>query len=298
MTTNGCTASVAQALLPYPQYCGSLTGLNENLGNSTYNAFQLKFEKRFSQGLYALVSYSHSKIITSATGVTQATGVTSGVTTNVISPYEQWRNKSIAPDDVPNSFSAAAVYELPMGKGKRYLNSGGLSNWILGGWQITSAMKFSSGTPFWFRSSQCGVPGQFRAECIPTVLNGADPFTTNVGSYDPGTGVPLFNPASFEPVTNFTSVDYWGVGPRISNYRGQAYKNVDIGIGKRTMIGEHVAFILRAEAFNAFNWHSFTCTGTGGCQAFNTTLGDPNFGTWTGAVSTPRNIQLIGRIEF
>ena len=182
--------------------------------------------------------------------------------------------------------------------GKKFLNAGGPSNWFLGGWEITSAIKLSSGTPFWFRSSQCGVPSQFRASCIPTVLNGADPFAIPVGSYDPGTHKPLFNSASFEPESNFTAVNYWGVGPRISNYRGQGYKNVDIGLGKRTMIAEKVAFILRAEAFNAFNMHSFTCTGNGGCQAFNTTLGDPNFGQWGGNVTTPRNIQLVGRIEF
>ncbi len=54
------------------------------------------------------------------------------------------------------------------------------------------------------------------------------------------------------------------------------------------MIAEKVAFIIRAEAFNAFNLHSFTCTGNGGCQAFNTSLGDPNFGPWGGQVTTPR----------
>ena len=161
-----------------------------------------------------LVSYNHSKIITSAAGLTQSAAATWNGVTSVYSPYQQSRNKSLATDDVPNSFSAAAVYDLPFGKGKKYANSGGASNWILGGWQITTAMKFSSGTPFWFRSSQCGVPSQFRAACIPTVLNGADPFATPVGSYDPGTGKPLFNSASFEPVTNFTSVNYWGVGPR------------------------------------------------------------------------------------
>jgi hypothetical protein len=298
MTNYGCTPSVAQALSPYPQYCGSLTGLNENLGSSTYNAFQLKFEKRFSQGLYALISYNRSKIITSSAGLTQSTSAQWNGSTSVINPYEQFRNKSLAPDDVPNSFSLALSYQLPMGKGKKFFNSGGVSNWFIGGWEITGLAKFSSGTPFWFRSSTCGVPGQFRAACIPTVLNGADPFAVDVGSYDPGTHASLFNPASFEPVSNFTSVDYWGVGPRISNYRGQGYRNVDIGFGKRTMIGEHVAFILRAEAFNAFNWHSFTCTGNGGCQAFNTSLGDANFGQWGGSVTTPRNIQLIGRIEF
>ena len=79
----------------------------------------------------------------------------------------------------------------------------------------------------------------------------------------------------------------------------KAYSNVDIGIGKRTMIAEKVAFIIRAEAFNAFNWHSFTCTGNWAAARLSTPrLGDPNFGAWSGSVTTPRNIQLVGRIEF
>src|SRR5439155_10063139 len=45
----GCAPSVAQALLPYPQYCGTIQGLTENAGNSTFHSLQLKAEKRFSQ---------------------------------------------------------------------------------------------------------------------------------------------------------------------------------------------------------------------------------------------------------
>ena len=108
----------------------------------------------------------------------------------------------------------------------------------------------------------------------------------------------MFNAAAFEPVRNFSGVSYWGTGPRISNFRGFPFKNVDLTFGKRTRIGSSVNFLIRAEAFNAFNLHNFTCTGNGGCQNFNTTLGDANFGTWGGSVSVPRNIQLVGRIEF
>jgi hypothetical protein len=298
LTINNCQPTVAQALLPFPQYCGSLTGLNENLGSSTYHAFQLKIEKRMSAGLYMLLAYTHSKLLTSAAGVTQVTGLTGGVTSSVISPFEMSRNKSLAPDDVPNNFTLAAVYELPIGKGKRWLTGGGPLNYVIGGWQITSTWKYSSGTPFWFRSSNCGVPGQFRLECIPAVLNGKSPFLTDIGSFDPGSGQRLFDPSAFEPESAFTGINYYGVGPRVSNFRGLPFKNVDIGLGKKTQIGEKVSFLLRAEAFNAFNLHNFTCTGTGGCQAFNATLGDASFGTWNGSVTSPRNIQLVGRIEF
>ena len=118
MHNYGCTPTVAQALTPYPQYCGSLTGLNENLGSSTYNAFQLKWEKRMSEGLYALVSYNHSKIITSAAGLTQSTSATWNGSTSVYSPYQQSRNKSLASDDVPNSFSAALVVSTSVRQGQ------------------------------------------------------------------------------------------------------------------------------------------------------------------------------------
>ena len=46
LTVNNCTPTVAQALLPYPQYCGGITGLNENLGSSTYHALEVRLEKR------------------------------------------------------------------------------------------------------------------------------------------------------------------------------------------------------------------------------------------------------------
>lgn len=298
LSINNCTPTVAQALLPFPQYCGSVTGLNENLGSSTYHSFQLKVEKRFSQSLYALLSYTHSKLLTSASGITQASSSTWNGSTAVISPFEWKRNKAIATDDVPDVFSLGLVYQMPFGKGHRYLNGGGMVNRLVSGWEVTSTAKYSSGTPFWFRSDSCGVPGQFRAACIPAVLPGKNPFLVDLGSYDPGKHQPLFNAASFEPAGSFTSATYYGVGPRVTDFRGFPFRNVDVGIGKRTPITERVNFLIRVEGFNAFNMHNFTCTGAGGCQNFNTSLGNANFGIWGGAVTSPRNIQIVGRFEF
>ncbi len=300
LTGGGCTPTLAQALRPFPQYCNSILGLNENLGSSTYHSFQLKVEKRYSAGLYVMLAYTHSKLLTSAAGETQSIAAPTGV----ISPYQMSRNKSLANDDVPNNLTLAFVYELPIGKGRRFLTNTGMFDRLLTGWQITSTMKYSSGTPFWFRTSNCGVPGQLAATCIPTTLNGQSPFTTSLSDFDPqyantGAKPRLFNTAAFEPVSDFAGVSNLGAGPRVSGFRGYPFKNVDLGLGKKTQISERVSFLLRAEAFNAFNGHNFTCSGGGaGCSAFNTTLGDPNFGMWSGAVSAPRNIQLVGRIEF
>ena len=294
LAANNCQPTVAQALLPYPQYCSSLTGVNENLGSSTYHSFQLKVEKRYSQGLYMLLAYTHSKLLTDVLGNTQATANWNGTAGGVISPFEWKRNKALAADDVPNVFSLALVYELPFGKGKKFLNSIPAVGRALSGWEMTSTIKYSAGTPFWFRSGTCNVPGQFRVACIPGLLPGQSPFAQSLSHYDPNQ--PLFNAAAFESSTNFNF--YSGVGPRITNYRGFPYKNIDIGLSKKTKITERLMFIIRVEAFNAFNNHNFTCTDVGGCTPYNTDISSPNFGVWNGSVSTPRNIQLVGRIEF
>jgi hypothetical protein len=57
--TSACAPTVAQALPPYPQFCGILQGLDENHGNPIYNSFQLKLEKRYSKGVYILPSGVH-----------------------------------------------------------------------------------------------------------------------------------------------------------------------------------------------------------------------------------------------
>ncbi len=289
----GCGPSVAQALLPYPQYCGSLTGLNENHGSSTYHSFQAKVEKRFSRGFYLLAAYTVSKLITD-TGHVDPEALTWNSVIGVISPYERKRNKALAYDDVPQVLNVTFIYELPFGRGKRYLSGSRAADLALGGWSVAFIGRASSGLPLYFRSGFCNVPGQFRAGCIPASKGNI--FTTSKDKFDPGGGQPLFNKSAFEPVDSFNF--YWGAGPRISNFRGYGYKNVDIAVYKDFHIREGMKFQIRGEFFNAFNLHSFAAAGEWGDQAFTTDLSSPDFGLWNGAVTAPRNIQLGARFEF
>ena len=290
-----CAPSLAQALLPYPQYCDALRGLNENHGESTYNSLQAKAEKRFSGGTYLLVSYTFSKLLTSSIDTTQqGPGSWSG-SNGVISPFEEKRNRALAVDDVTHLLSAAFVYELPFGKGRKYLDQGGAGNALLGGWQLSTVFRYSTGVPFFFRltGNACNVPGQFRVGCIPAVKEGANPFAQDKGSFDPGKG-PLFNKDAFEPVSAFNF--YYGRGARVSDIRGFPYKNQDLSLVKNTNLAGGTRLQLRIEIFNLWNFHSF---GAGRFDyAFNTDLASPDFGKWNGRVSNPRNIQLAARFEF
>src|SRR2546430_17403643 len=109
----GCSPSVAQALRPFPQYCNSIPGLNENQGSSTYHAFQLKAEHRFSEGFWALLSYTNSKLITNADNAESPLNPT------YFSPFELSRNRSLAIEDVPQALNIAYSYQLPFGGSRR-----------------------------------------------------------------------------------------------------------------------------------------------------------------------------------
>jgi hypothetical protein len=298
----GCAPSLAQALLPYPQYCSTLQGRNENEGKSIYHSFQTKVEKRFSGGAYVLVSYTFGKLINTGADnpqITQQAGW-SGVS-GVISPFEKERNRALALDDVTHTLSTALVYELPFGQGRKYLDKGGVTNVLLGGWQLSTLFRYSTGIPFFFRSGFCNVPSQFRAGCIPALKSGANPWAQDKGNFDPARG-PLFNRDAFEPVSAFNF--YYGSGPRVSHLRGFGYHNQDLTLVKNTRLSGRVNLQLRLEAFNLWNWHIFAASGNhhgdigGGISAFNTDVASPDFGKWNGYVTDPRNVQVAARLEF
>ena len=289
-----CTPTVAQALSPFPHYCGTISNRGEHAGNSSYHSFQAKYERRFSRGLWVLTSYTFSKFISTYADV-QADSVNSGGSSGIISPHQRERFKALDNQDVPHTLSIAMMYELPFGKGKRFQNQGGVANAVLGGWQLTNIWRSQSGIPlFWF-SSNCRIPGQFRAGCNPGVLQGADPFLQDKSSFDPDQ--PLFDRAAFEDggVMLFNP----GASGRTTPFRGFGFHNHNMSLQKTTSITERVKFQFRAEFFNLWNWHAFargTTWGEGG--SFNNNLGSPSFGRVTGQVSAPRNIQLGAKIIF
>ncbi len=294
-----CKPTVAQALVAFPQYCGSLTGVNENEGTSMYNSFQLSIERQFSNGFYMGANYTWAHLTTDASSTTQSTAGY-GAIGGVISPYQGSRNHSLSPDDIPNTFSLMAVYDLPFGKGKHFLNNSGVVSKIAGGWNLSSTIKLTSGMPFYFRDSTvCGVPGQFDAQCIPGIIAGQPVMAQSWSGFD--VNKPAFNGAAFESASLFANGNYLGIGPRVSSVRGSPYRDTNLSLKRKFAIRERMSFEVSAETFNLLNNHYFTCDGQafGDCIPFNN---DPSsgskFGSWNGTVSQPRNVQLVGRFSF
>jgi len=297
LQAGSCAPSVAQALRPYPQYCNSLQGDNEAHGKTLYNSMQLKLERRYSNGIYALVSYTLSHLMESGSSNTQRDANTWSGITGVISPFERDKNYVISQSDTPHVLSAAFVYELPFGKGKKYAaDKDGVVGGLVGGWQVSTIYKYQSAPPMYFRSGQCTVPGAFRAGCIPGIIDAGSVFAQDKGSFDPGKG-PLLNINAFEPASAFNY--YTGKGNRVEeSIRGFSYQNQDLTFLKNTRFGGGTNLQLRFEVFNLWNWHTFSADGEWGNQAFNNDVASPDFGKWTGGVTQPRILQLGVRFEF
>src|SRR5260221_8205183 len=146
------TGNINQLLRPFPQY-GQFNQEDNSFtpdrsGNSTYHAMQVGLEKRFAQGLSFLVSYTVSKNITDADSA--GPGVSGFIGTNSFigqNSYNRRAEKAVSQLDTPQSLVASFFYELPLGRGKRYLSEGGVVDRVVGGWYVSTIASYHSGTP-------------------------------------------------------------------------------------------------------------------------------------------------------
>lgn len=273
----GFAGSVAQALKPFPQY-GFVINQNENQGRDYYNALQVNLNHNFSHGFQGGFSYAHAKLITNAAEDVLYNSVLGGVL-----QYPTTQNlyalHSLSPSDVPDTLVINYLYEFPFGRNHRFLNHSGLTNEILGGWQINGVQRYSSGAPLVLEDTNnslnhgfldtVGVGGNLRPN-----LTGAPLLS---GAKQTGVNYNLLNPAAFsEPApfnpgnlsTNTGSPAYaayfadlnkfFGSAPAVlGNVRPFNYLAEDISLLKKTTIHEDKSLELRIEGFNVFNRHSY-----------------------------------------
>lgn len=298
---SGCAPTLGQALLPYPQFCGTLQGLNEGHANSIYQSFQSKVERRMHSGLYLLGSLTVSKMYTNGAYSTQSAAGGTGSNSGNFSPFDPNREWALAPTNVPITLQISSVYDLPFGHNKMFLDTGGPMNALVGGWQVSPLYRYEYGTPMSFSSSLCptaDLAPYFRQSCVPGLLPGQRPYVHSRNDFDPVNGdTQYLNPLAFE--SDFSTFGYTGYGKSVSTLYGPSYMDWDVAFSKNTKISERVNFKFTANFFNLFNNHYFVSQGEGPSSAFNSdTNPDQGFGQWNGTVSNPRNIQVAGRIEF
>ena len=274
----GFTGTVAQALRPYPHYLNIQDLANPN-GNSTYNALQMKVQKRFSQGLTLIAAYTWSKSISD--GEIAAGGGPSGENF-----YNRKNEKAISSDDVPQALALSYVYELPFGPGKRYLKSTGVTGKLVGGWTFTGIQQYQSGNPIVLSATNT-LP-LFNSAQRPNLVQGV-PVMNNLSNFDPNNPASdhYINLAAFSVPAAYT----YGTADRsYTSLRNPMLLNESLGLIKRTAITEHISLTFRAEFFNVFNRVVF------GSPAANVSAS--NFGIIGSQGNTPRQGQVALRLEF
>jgi hypothetical protein len=284
----GSRATVAQALRPFPQYAtiDTAAGGGDHSGHSTYHAGIVKLERRMASGFTLQTSYVFSKLLTDSDSYWPGSAAADF--------YNRGLEKSIGQYDVTHNFKLSAVYDLPIGKGKPFLNKG-VGAYVLGGWRLSAIGFYSSGQPIGVTTSYSLPIFNGRTPAYVTSYDGWRAQTKS-GSFDPQVDN-FFVPYGSGPFPlQGTNTPLNGLGnetrynPKVRQFPNL---NENLSLAKTFQIREKLRLDFRAEAFNVFNRVRF---GTGSTQLQSTTFG--HLTSNGDLLNTPRQMQFAAKLYF
>jgi hypothetical protein len=254
---SGTLVPRSQLLLPYPQFSAVNTSTND--GYSWYHSLQVGVERRMANGFTAQLAYTRSKWM-------QATSYRNGA--------DPTPERVISNLDFPNTLNLSSIYELPLGKGKRFQpGTSKLLNYVFGRWQLEGVIRYQSGSPLGFGDA--------------IILDGNN--ITLPG--DQRSISRWFNVDAFNRVNSAQlSQNLVNLSSRFSYVRSGTLHQVDLSALKKFTVHERLDFEFRVEFLNAFNAVYLA--------APNTTPTSSAFGTVTSENGAPRNVILNLRARF
>jgi hypothetical protein len=233
-------------------------------GSSIYHGLQTELKMNFTHTLTGRVNYTWSKIIDDMT---------------VWWPLDDRVNRgegtSQAPN-IPQNFIASLVYQLPFGRGQRWLSAAPTpAELLLGGWQLSTISKLQSGSPLTFNAAYdnlgSGVTNRANVTCnsVPTIGSVSRWFDTGC----------FITPGPFQLGNS-------GSG----KVHGPGYYDADVSLSKVEPIHEQMSVSVQVDAFNVSNTPHYSNP--------DTNLADANFGQISGTNGTPRQLQLGVHFTF
>lgn len=277
-------------LIPFPDF-----GYNSDYvaadGDAHYNAFQATFERRFSQGLQALVNYTRSECITDARNILNSFGDNIFARAPLLPGYGLKADYRYCGSDVPNIFHASSIWSIPYGKGQHFgSNIPGVVNQILGGWETVGVFTVQNGFPF---GVGCDPGTTQNFGCYADLVPGQDPYA-NQGPH----GITHFmNINAFKAPPIATAVgqtDSSPLGAKPDMFHGPTFSQFDFGLLKQFRTTETTHLEFRGEFFNVLNHPSFA-------NPSRLDIKNPsNFGAITGTRpdSIPREVELALKFYF
>ncbi len=297
-------------------------------GSSYYHGLQTRVEKQFASGLNFLATYTWSKVLSDAHdllngGSSNTTGGSNqnGYRAPSVPGFGIKGDYGLAPFDIRSVFHFSGGYELPFGKGKRFMSTpSGISNVLASGWSVNWAATMQGGQPLTIpaatspttagtASNAILLPGQDIKRGLHTDSNGKLSFLGNPAAWTQpcvlggtvGAPVPTAgSPAGCVPLTGFAAL---GGGP--TQLAGPTFYRLDFSAFKDFQLSERFRLQFRTELFNVLNHPNFNAPGFGGngvvAISGSTNYTSSNFGeigSTRDAPYDPRQIQFALKLYF
>ncbi len=277
---------VLYSVVPNSQPFKNINGMlySSLAGKGTFNALNLKLEKRYSFGLSLLSSYSWSHSIDTDSG--------GSFGSPNLNPANFQLDKGSSDFDIRQRFVSSIIYELPFGKGKRYFgNAGRAANTVIGGWQLNIIPVYQSGVNRNVTAPNLTTISFITERADATGIDPYSDFTLNGVTVTPrqgfgssNTSLYWFNPNAF---ARTAPLRFGASGRDIIESPG--FWNTDASLFKNFRFTETMTLQFRAEFFDLFNQTRFNPP--------NLDSSSPFFGQIQSA-QPPRIIQLGLRLQF
>ena len=265
------------------------------IGMSYYNAAQITLRHPMSHGFQSDISYTYSRSIDFGSDAERSTEFSNGVAfgnSSIINTWNPSLNRAVSDFDTTHLVTVDWLYQLPFGRGAKYLSSvNGVVNGFIGGWQLSGILRATSGLPFsvsdpgwttdWQQSGQGVVTGKvktgrhFDQNGNPQFF--ADPTAINNGI---NTGGPI-------------RLSYPGENGQRNNFRGDGVFDLDSGLSKAWALGEYGNIRFGWEVYNVTNTNRFDVPNSGQAQLTSGSLGISNT-----LLGNPRVMQFSLRYDF
>ena len=260
----------------------------DTIGTASYHALQTKYQRRLSEGLTVLFAYTFSKTLTDA-GDLLSNGNVAGFRAPQLPNWGIQRDVGLAAFDIRHAISMSGSYDLPFGKGQRFMSSGSRPmQFLFGNWSTNFILTLDTGQP---QAVNCATSTGAGTGCYALL--------TNVSPYSgPHNVQQYYNPAAFATppvVTSVGQTNYAPLGGGNTQLEGPPLRRLDFSAFKAFPINERMRFEFRGELFNLTNTPAFSQPGN--LNYLNTAT----FGQITStrdAPNDPREIQFALKFYF
>jgi TonB dependent receptor len=281
-----------------------------NGGFSDYNSLQLELRRQFRNGLFGQVNYTFSNTNTDSAGTGQ----------NRLEVFTDRNrpelNTGRSVFQVTHVVNANAIYELPFGNGKRWLNSNNIVNALVGDWQLAAIVAWQSGSPISFYSGRASFNRAGRSNCTTDPISCNTAFSTLstdqikdlLGIYKVGNKIYWIDPKVIDTTGRAVGADNLG---NTAGFAGQVFFNpsagqvgnlpilafdgpsqfrIDLALSKGISLPGRYRLEIKGEAFNLTNTPSFF--------RGDIDINSSTFGQLSQVNVAARVVQLSARIEF